>query len=346
MFQTFLFKQNSVTLCLVCVGLVAGLTGCGGKDARSDTRPEVLAFYYPWYGNPDVSGSWIHWNSDGHDPDRARADGLPDIAAPHVPELGAYDSADPAVIARHIEWSERAGIDGWIISWWGVGNREDGVVDRIAYELESRGCPLRFTIYHEQVPQGGADALVAEIELFLAHHASNPCLFRPHGRPLLFAYFRSALEGLPVWAEAKPRLPGVEVWGDFDPIFVRLVFESASIFDGFHTYNPWPQLVEGGVQEALRTYEGYGPFLTERGKPFALTVLPGYDDTVLDRSFTWKLDREEGETYRSFIQGALALHPEFLLITSFNEWHEGSQIEPGLGYGDLYLDLTRELTGR
>jgi hypothetical protein len=32
-----------------------------------------------------------------------------------------------------------------------------------------------------------------------------------------------------------------------------------------------------------------------------------------------------------------------LLITSFNEWHEGTELEPSGEYGEKYLDLTREL---
>ena len=34
-----------------------------------------------------------------------------------------------------------------------------------------------------------------------------------------------------------------------------------------------------------------------------------------------------------------------LKLNSFNEWVEGHQIEPSVTYGNLYLDLTRELTG-
>src|SRR5260370_30295565 len=46
---------------------------------------EVLAFYYPWYGNPQVSGSWVHWQ--GVDAVNHTIDN-----ATHYPELGAYDS--------------------------------------------------------------------------------------------------------------------------------------------------------------------------------------------------------------------------------------------------------------
>ena len=39
----------------------------------------------------------------------------------------------------------------------------------------------------------------------------------------------------------------------------------------------------------------------------------------------------------------MASNPDWLLITSFNEWVEGTYIEPGILYGDHYLQMTREL---
>lgn len=327
------------------VALSLGVAACDGSGSDGRNRPLALAFYYPWYGDPSVSGSWLHWDSDGHKPDTARPDGHPDVSALYFPTLGAYDSADPAVIEKHIEWSVSAGLDGWIISWWGVGSREDRVAEQIGGILAARGCPLRYTLYHEAVPAGGGAALAAELEAIHAQHGVNPCFFRPHRRPLMFAYFRSAVEGLASWMEAWPSRPDIEVWADFDPVIIRSIYSSASFFDGFHTYNPWPQLKDGGVEAALETYREYVPFLKDRGKPFALTVLPGYDDTVLQRTMTWSLDRRAGETYRRFIEGVRPLDPEFILITSFNEWHEGSHIEPSVEFGTFYLDLTREFLG-
>jgi hypothetical protein len=35
-----------------------------------------------------------------------------------------------------------------------------------------------------------------------------------------------------------------------------------------------------------------------------------------------------------------------VIVNSFNEWMEGSHIEPSQAYGNLYLDLTREWAGR
>ena len=53
------------------------------------------------------------------------------------------------------------------------------------------------------------------------------------------------------------------------------------------------------------------------------------------------LNGGNGTFYRDMWEKVMLSDPQWVLITSFNEWHEGTEIEPSLDYGDLYLNLTK-----
>jgi hypothetical protein len=55
------------------------------------------------------------------------------------------------------------------------------------------------------------------------------------------------------------------------------------------------------------------------------------------------VDRAGGAYYEKTFQGAIASAPDWVMISSFNEWLEGHQIEPSASYGTQFLDLTRTL---
>ena len=58
--------------------------------------------------------------------------------------------------------------------------------------------------------------------------------------------------------------------------------------------------------------------------------------------------RSDGATYDSMWQAAIGSGADAVTITSFNEWHEGTQIEPAARHGATYLsyDGAWGLTGR
>ena len=85
----------------------------------ASVAPEILAFYYGWYGNPQVSGEWRHWKNV--DPVSKRVENVTDF-----PAYGTYDSHDPAIVDRQAEAARGAGITGFIASWWGRDSFEDG----------------------------------------------------------------------------------------------------------------------------------------------------------------------------------------------------------------------------
>ena len=129
----------------------------------------VAAFYYPWYGNPETDGKWIHWAQNNHLPPE-------DIGADYFPQLGAYSSNDPKTVIQHMEWLRQAGIGVIITSWWGQGSREDQVVPLLLQTAEAYGIKVTFHIE----PYNGrtAESLIRDISYLYENYGSSPAFFR------------------------------------------------------------------------------------------------------------------------------------------------------------------------
>jgi hypothetical protein len=69
-------------------------------------------------------------------------------------------------------------------------------------------------------------------------------------------------------------------------------------------------------------------------------VIPGYTDASLGRARTMIHPRANGRFYRGQWQRALALHPELILVYSWNEYFEQTAIEPTDAWGSQYLQMT------
>ncbi|MEM7344855.1 MAG: SH3 domain-containing protein, partial [Chloroflexota bacterium] len=116
-----------------------------------------------------------------------------------------------------------------------------------------------------------------------------------------------------------------------------------AVFDGHHLYSiawaasPAGQLAKWG--DRVRNYES----ANQVDRLWVATAMPGYNDTLLPRADAFAVPRRNGDYYRETWQGAVASQPDMIIITSFNEWPEGTHIEPSASYGNLYLDVTREL---
>lgn len=318
-----------------------GLVGPGGAVSHR-VRPEVLAFYYGWYGTPRGSGAWRHWRG----PEAPAADPRVD-----TPARGLYDSHDPATIARHAAWLRQAGVTGIVSSWWGQGTFEDRSLQLLLDPMHARGLKVAAYIEHQDRGRAG---LIADLAYLIRRYADHPAWLRVDGRPVLFAYW-GAIKTLPSaeWALAADAvaaqgLPRPVLIGDVNPTYG--VFPQAkAAFDGLHSYVLAPY-VTGKSPAEITAYTdlNYPKWKARVGdRIYCATVMPGFDDTqVPGRPPPRPLVRRAGTgTFDALWRAAIKTDPDWVLVTSFNEWHEGSEVEPSREYGDLFLHRNRRWSG-
>jgi hypothetical protein len=156
-------------------------------------RLGTFAFYYPWYGN--ASDNWSHWNGNGtdHNPDNI-IDGRRDIAATDYPLLGAYDSNDETVIEKHVKWAKEAGIDCFVISWWGINDFTDNASKHIKNVCERDD--FEFTFYVENTSEHynktpSINQTVNDITYLFNTYGNSSSFYKIDGRPVIFVYAKA-----------------------------------------------------------------------------------------------------------------------------------------------------------
>lgn len=314
--------------------------------ALAAPQKKVLAFYYTWYGTPEVSGAWKHWNEAGHDPEVLLANNLPDSATTNHP-LKLYDSNDPAVIKEHLSLAKWAGIDAFICSWWGIDDFTDRVF-RKALDIaeKERGVPVKLTIYYEAVSRVAVDeveAAIKDIMYILNEYSDSPAFFKVDDKPVLFIYGRAMSQLGEKWKDVVREIKRAK---KDKVLFICDSLDSRwlDVFDGLHEYNPVGAVL--AKTDMFKRYKTCRDICKNKGKISCATVLPGYDDSnVRPTSPTIRL-RDDGKLYKQLWEDAIKAGVDWVLICTFNEWHEGTEIEPSVEYERFYLQLTREYANR
>ena len=278
----------------------------------------VLAFYYGWWGRKQgPSKAWLHWR-----PWRKR------MGVPHVPTLGYYDSLDPKIIAAHIQQAKRAGIDGFVLSWWSERGNDPKVLALLLQEAARQD--FRISIYLERARD--RERLRQRLAWILKRFGDHGAFLRADGRPVLFFYD-------PVH-RAVDRLDMRHALQGLDAFFVAGQSDGRHLarLDAMHVY-----YIARNPEGHARAQRSTSAVAMLRDAPMLATATPGYDDR-LERRPGFHRPRAAGQTYDRLWRAAW--QSDWVLLVSWNEWHEGSQLEPSKEYGGRYLDLTRRHRAR
>ena len=339
----------------------------------------VHIFYYAWYGNPEHDRKYVHWNHrflPHWDPEVAKkykkgSHSPPnDIGSNFYPELGPYSSRDPKVIDDHMMQMRTARVGVVVLSWYPPGKAdEEGIPsDSLVPLLLDAAAKYNLKItFHIEPYEGRNDHTVHDDVKYIIDTYSKHKAFYTYrttdGRNLPMLYIYDSYHTPPeAWAQLlRPDGSHSVRNTPYDCIFIALMVEMSHRkyideggFDGFYTYFATDKFTYGST---WRSWPQLKAVAKQTNSLFIPSVGPGYIDTSVRpwNNMNTRL-RSNGEYYKNSWKAALQTEPDVVSITSFNEWHEGTQIEkavprsfPGLLYKDyrpnspdFYLKLTEK----
>ena len=338
-------RSPRTTIGLLLIAVAAGGAMC--RTAPPAVPPSgylVGAYYYPWY----YSGHWATHDYVGKH--------LPE---PLEPQFGEYVSDDPKVIASHLALARKYGIDFFILSWSLKNSFADLTLRKWLLPVMAK-TSVKHAVYLEMVAYEGRDVgdpafrqrLADDLRFLGTEFLSHPSALRVNGRPVLFFYASRVLTGdIPGWMREvrqmyadmglNPFIIADEAfWYEPDPARVKA-------YDGITAYNvyDWPRTGDKGWAASSSFLAGAESLFTKwhaatkaAGTVFVPNAMPGYNDRGVrleENHFVIPRRLSSEASITSLFERSIDLATRFadpslgmVTITTFNEWHEWTAIEP------------------
>jgi hypothetical protein len=315
-------------------------------NIQSAKANDVLigAYYYVWW-DIDVNPHWP-------------------LGYKYTPILGEYNSGNPNVADQHILWATEHGVNFFAVSWFGSHLWADyPYVDKNLRDglLKASRLPLiKFCIFYESATiMDRAESLGAnKTQVFIedmvyvaTNYFNNPSYLKIAGRPVVFLYalyylyqefgfsvvpFNSVREqlakmGISIYFVGDAVIPSTP---DVNSPLLKSMDAVTSYYFKFAT--DWTVV----LNEIQTYYPQWLSAMNSIGVGFIPNVYPGFDDTAFIYGSNRVLPRSQS-MFRKMLDIAVnSLDPNLkvLIITSWNEWHESTSIEPSVEWGETYLE--------
>jgi acid phosphatase type 7 len=238
----------------------------------------------------------------------------------YQPTAGYYNSSTQAIVDTHIKALDYAKVKVGIASWWGINtHQENQRIPLLLSRTQALGSTLKWSFYYEK--EGESDPTVTELKNDLAYiktnYASSPAYARVNGKPVIFVY--NANDGTCAVTDRWAQAAGTE-W------YVVL-----KVFPNYKTCANQPS-----------SWHQYAPAAAADRQPgYSYAISPGF----------WRADEPAARLARDLnrwkqnVRDMVASNEPWQLVTTFNEWGEGTATEAASNWGTAYLDALRNNGG-
>jgi hypothetical protein len=288
-------------------------------------------------------------------------------------QYGIYDSLDPIVIKAQLMLMEKAGIDVvQVMHPWSLE-----IFTYIMDIAKSINSTLKFFIYGNPDFQYVKDvmdiAYSAEYRNFYYYINSTRPVYNWGWTGLMEKPIQNYLEEI---YYIRSMFPNIYIIGDVysSPYLMREEYMENGFLDGWYYYDTSAFYRHGWGDPEIENYQADGTLLPfnrwghldrifgsistlahSHGVSYTAIVIPGTDNTAVHgfrgspmydgRTGTINT-RSNGLTYNRSWEAAIIADADHICIVSWNELHEGTEIEPTIQNGTYYIELTQQWSAK
>jgi glycoprotein endo-alpha-1,2-mannosidase len=346
------------TYCLLFLLAALMLTRCASHEVKKEDKIEgkavvktnaikIYMHYMPWFQSKEVSGFWgQHWRMNTANPEIVDADGKRQIASNYYPLIGPYDSKDPDVLEYHLLLMKYAGVDAVLLDWYGSFPVTDyqrmlTASNSLIDILPEVG--LQFAIVYEEYTAETAakqsqktpvQVGQADLSYMQDNYFKKDTYLQINKRPLLLTFgprfFKTSSQWDQILQNTGPK-----------PVFIPLWFHTGLVGGNANGEYSWIDFKSDYGD--LKNFYASTAFSLKIGSAF-----PRYDDYYVQGGWGdsyGHIEANSGETFASTLNLAKESGAKYLQLVTWNDFGEGTVIEPTVEDQFTFLEKLQQFTG-
>ncbi|QQE13063.1 hypothetical protein JD969_06275 [Planctomycetota bacterium] len=364
--------QWLISLSAVLLMNVATFAAEQSKWNLEGKGPHLIAHYMPWFEvypqGQQANKHWRHWRWDDQahrrDPNTRLDSGQRQISSVHYPLVGPYNSWDRSIARYHLKTAKAAGVQAFVVIWYGKDTPDsDAQIPMLLDEAQKLGMKIAIC-YEEKInwphyrkPKSREDIIktaAEDLNYLINSYGTHDAYLKREGKPFIMQFN--------FWGEDDlgPRQILADEWKqifsklDGEVYYCRQNMDRADVHGPIQSAFMWFKPNHEHWDQDFKYFSQTADWLKkEKRLDFFMTVVcPGFDSTGV---WGWGggprvLDRNGTDILEYTMSRALEGEPELVQIMTWNDWEEGTAVEPSRDFGFTYVDTIEkwwgDVTGR
>ncbi len=349
-------KRKLIVICFFSFVLVV-------SAVCSTAAVDIGVYYYPGW-----QSTYINWKD---------IKGLPGSRSPgkpwpdRQPMLGYYPEEEPWVAEKHISWASQYGITFFAYDWYWGNNKPMFDHALKNYLQAGNKSKLKFSLlwaYHTEVLKNKKE-FDDMVVYWITNYFNQPTYYRIDAKPVIFIYSYDQLEAnAKVFGESTKTLLAsantIAKQRGFKGIYFVVTTNAIPNNDlegwlldiGFNAYTGWNYVESKGarVEDYDVMVDGYlenfsAAAQTAKRLPYIVSASPGWDSRPWSGNTAPLRTNPTPDKFSRMLRGAKQMMdsnvktPKIIMIEAWNEFGEGSYIEPTKKLGFSYLEAIRKI---